>query len=131
MRLNPNFPDWYNPALLLVYFYAGEYDRALATTRSRLNPELWDFVYRPLIYAQLGREADAAAAVPDLLQRNPEYSAERWLNDTGWFSRDVEQNLFLDSNEKAGLPLCATEAQLAKYPDMKHLEQCEAQRAKS
>jgi hypothetical protein len=29
----------------------------------------------------------------------------------------------------AGLPLCATEAQLTKYPDMKRLEQCEAQRA--
>jgi TolB-like protein/class 3 adenylate cyclase/tetratricopeptide (TPR) repeat protein len=131
MRLNPNYPDWYNSPLLCVYFYAGRYDLALATTHNRLNPELWDFVYRPLIYAQLGRESDAAAALSDLLQRNPEYSAERWLNDTGWFSRDVEQDLFLYSHEKAGLPICATEAQLAKYPDMKRLEQCEAERAKS
>jgi hypothetical protein len=37
--------------------------------------------------------------------------------------------LFLDSHEKAGLPVCATEAQLVKYPDLKRLEQCEAQRA--
>ena len=37
--------------------------------------------------------------------------------------------LFLDSHEKAGLPVCATEGQLVKYPDMKRLEQCEAQRA--
>ena len=65
------------------------------------------------------------------MQRNPEYSAERWLNDTGTFAREVELNLFLDSNRKAGLALCATEAQLAKYPDMKRLEQCEAERAKS
>jgi hypothetical protein len=36
-----------------------------------------------------------------------------------------------DSSPKAGLPLCATEAQLAKYPDMKRLPQCDAERAKS
>ncbi len=80
---------------------------------------------------QLGRKADAATAVSELLQRNPEYSAERWLSDTGAFARDVELNRFLDSHRKAGLPLCATEAQLAKYPDMKRLPQCEAQRVKS
>jgi hypothetical protein len=44
-------------------------------------------------------------------------------------SRDVELNLFLDGHRKAGLPICATEAHLPKYPDMKRLEQCEAQRA--
>jgi hypothetical protein len=92
---------------------------------------MWDFVYRPLIYAQLGRKTDAVTAAAELLRRNPEYSAERWLNDTGWLSRDVEMNLFLDSNRKAGMPLCATEAQLEKYPDMKRLDQCEQQRAKS
>jgi hypothetical protein len=37
----------------------------------------------------------------------------------------------LDSNRKAGLPVCATEAQLERHPDMKRLEQCERQRAKS
>jgi hypothetical protein len=41
------------------------------------------------------------------------------------------KRLFLDSIEKAGLPLCATEAQLAKYRDMKRLPPCEAERAKS
>jgi hypothetical protein len=33
--------------------------------------------------------------------------------------------------EKAGLPICAIEAPLARYPDMKRLEQCEQQSAKS
>jgi hypothetical protein len=45
--------------------------------------------------------------------------------------RDIELNRFLDSHRKAGLPLCASEAQLAKYSDMLRLEQCEQQRAKS
>jgi TolB-like protein/class 3 adenylate cyclase/tetratricopeptide (TPR) repeat protein len=129
VRLNPNYPDWYRSGLLPVYFYTGQLDRAVAATQSRLYPDMWDHVYRPLVYAQLGRTEDAAMAASDLLEKNPTYSAERFLSDTGTFSREVELNRFLDSNEKAGLPLCATEAQLAKYPDMKRLEQCEAERA--
>jgi hypothetical protein len=60
---------------------------------------------------------------------NPNYSAERSISNLGSYSRDTELNLFVDSHRKAGLPVCATEAQLVKYPDMKRLEQCEAQRA--
>jgi tetratricopeptide (TPR) repeat protein len=129
VRLNPNYPDWYRSGLLPVYFYIGQYDRAVAATQSRLYPDMWDYVYRPLVYAQLSRTEDAAIAASDLLRINPDYSAERFLSDTGPLGRDVELNLFLDSNHKAGLPLCATEAQLGKYPDMKRLEMCEAQRA--
>ena len=51
VRINPNYPDWYGWGLLLAYFYDGQYDRALAVTRSRLNPDIWDYIYRPLIYA--------------------------------------------------------------------------------
>jgi TolB-like protein/class 3 adenylate cyclase/tetratricopeptide (TPR) repeat protein len=131
VRINPNYPDWYKFNMMLAYFYGGQYDQALAATRSNLSTSIYDYVYRPLIYAQLGREADAATGSTELLQRDPEYSAERFLSDTGTFARDVELNRFLDSHRKAGLPLCAIEAQLAKYPDMKRLEQCEAERAKS
>ena len=117
--------------LMLAYFYGGQYDQALAATRSNLNPSIYDYVYRPLTYVQLGREVDAATGSTELLQRDPEYSAERFLSDTGTFARDIELNQFLDGHRKAGLPLCAPEAQLAKYPDMKRLTQCEAQRVKS
>jgi hypothetical protein len=94
-----------------------------------LNPDIWDYIYRPLIYAELGQKIEAESAVSELFKRNAEYSAEFWVSNVGGFARDVELNRFLDSHRKAGLPLCATEAQLAKYPDMKRLEQCEQQRA--
>jgi hypothetical protein len=84
-----------------------------------------------LIYGQLGLGADTAAASAELLQQDPDYSAERWLNETGSYTRDIELKLFLDSNRKAGLPICATEEQVANYPDMKRLDQCEQERAKS
>jgi tetratricopeptide (TPR) repeat protein len=129
VRINPNYPDWYTFNLMLAYFYAGEYDQALAATRSNLNPSFYDYVYRPLIYAHLGREAEAATAGSELLERDPAYSAERYLSETGGFARDVELNRFLDGHAVSGLSICATEEQLAKSPDMKRLDQCEQQRA--
>jgi TolB-like protein/class 3 adenylate cyclase/Tfp pilus assembly protein PilF len=131
VRLNPSYPEWYNTGLLLAYFYSGQYERALAVTQATLNANMWDYVYRSLTYAELARRSEMASAVAELLERNPEYSAERWLYDVGTFVRDIELNHFLDSNRKAGLPICATEEQLAKYPDMKRLEQCEQRRVKS
>jgi hypothetical protein len=43
----------------------------------------------------------------------------------------LEAKRLFDSNEKAGLLVCATEGQPAKYPDIKRLPQCQAERAKS
>jgi TolB-like protein len=55
VRINPNYPDWYKLNLLLAYYYADQYDKALAATQSNLSPASYDYVYRPLTYAQLGR----------------------------------------------------------------------------
>jgi TolB-like protein/class 3 adenylate cyclase/tetratricopeptide (TPR) repeat protein len=129
VRLNPNHPEYYNRGLLFAYFYTGQYERALAATQRKLTLDIYDYVYRPLIYAQLGRKADVATALSDLVKRDPDYSAERMLSNTGPYARDIELNRFLDSHRKVGLPLCASEGQLAKYPDMLRMPQCEAQRA--
>jgi hypothetical protein len=104
---------------------------AILTADKRQKVTVWDVVYRPLCLAQLGRNKEVAAAVGDLLRRESDYSAEKFVSETGPYARDDELNLFLHSHDKAGLPLCATEAQLAKYPDMKRLPQCEARRARS
>ena len=82
-------------------------------------------------YAQLGRDAEAAATAGEALHRYSEYSAERELSDGGGFARKTELDLFLDSNRKAGLPICASEAQLAKYPNLERLPHCAAERARS
>ena len=97
VRLNPNYPEWYNIGLLLAFFYSGQYERALAVTRSTLNANMWDYVHRPLTYAELGRKTEAASAASAAdLMRNPDYSAELWLSNVGAFARDVELNHFLE-----------------------------------
>ena len=80
IRLNPNDPDWYIQGLLPVYFVTGQYDRALAVTQSRLNPDMWDFVYRPPVYVRLGRVTDAGVVLersrrPVRLPRTPPAAA--------------------------------------------------------
>ena len=101
----------------------------IAALDKKATPVFYDHVYRALSLAELGDAEQVNTERARVLGINPDYSAERSISDIGSYNRDTELNLFLDSHRKAGLPLCATEAQLAKYPDMKRLEQCEAQRA--
>jgi TolB-like protein/class 3 adenylate cyclase len=130
VRLNPHHPDWYGAAMRETYFHNRRFEETIAVTRKRLYPDpIWDPLYRVMSYAQLSREKEAAPDVKQVFVDQPDYSAERWLNDTGTYARQADLQLFLESNQKAGLPLCATEEQLAKYPDMKRLERCEQQRA--
>jgi tetratricopeptide (TPR) repeat protein len=72
----------------------------------------------------------ASAAAADLMRLDPNFSAEGHINNDVFLNEAVIKHFF-GSIEKAGLPLCATEAHLAKYPDMNRLERCEQQRAKS
>jgi TolB-like protein/Tfp pilus assembly protein PilF len=129
VRINPRHPEWYLNSIKNASFFARRYRDVIVTTDKKTTPDLWDHLFRALSFAQLGdaEQADTERAL--VLRKNPDYSAERGITDYGSYSRDTELNLFLDSHRKAGLPLCATEAQLAKYPDMKRLEQCDAQRA--
>ena len=130
IRLNPHHPDWYFGTRGVANFYIRRFDETIAATKKRLYPNpVYDPMLRAMSYAQLGREQETAGEVKTLLQVNPDYSAEKFLSETGTFARTTELNLFLDSHRRAGLPFCATVEQLAKYPDMKRLEQCEAQRA--
>jgi tetratricopeptide (TPR) repeat protein len=132
VRLNPHHPDWYGTALRETYFHNRRFEEAIAVTRKRLYPDpIWDPLYRAMSYAQLRHDDEAAVEAKQVFVDQPDYSAEKWLNDTGTYAREVDLELFLDSNEKAGLPLCATEAQLVKYPDILRMPQCEAERVKS
>jgi TolB-like protein/class 3 adenylate cyclase len=130
IRLNPHGPDWYGGPMREAYFHNRQFEETIAVTKKRIHPDpLWDPLYRAMSYAQLGREKDVAPEVKQLFVADPDYSAEKWLNDMGSYARDTELNLFLESNRKAGLPLCATEEQLNKYPKLSRLEECEKQRA--
>jgi adenylate cyclase len=129
IRLNPHHPDWYYSMLRDAYFHNEQFGDCIRASKKKLYPSpILDPLFRALSFAQLGSDKEAALGVAQVMAVQPDYSAEKWLSDTGIYARETELTLFLDSIRKARLPICATEKQLAKYPDMKRLEQCEAQR---
>ncbi len=132
VRLDPYYADWYAGAMRETYFYNRQFEATIAAINRRLYPEpIWDPLYRAMSYAQLGKEVLAATEVKKVYADQPDFSAEKWVNDTGTFARESEFELLVESVKKAGLPSCATEEQLANYPDMKRLPECELQRAGS
>jgi adenylate cyclase len=91
IRLNPHHPDWYYGPLRDSYFYSGRFEEAIAATRKRLHPNpVYDPLVRAMSYAQLGRAQEASHEVATLLEANPDYSAEKFLSETGTFARDLD-----------------------------------------
>jgi hypothetical protein len=77
----------------------------------------YDLQLLAMSYAQLGRDAEAREAAVQRMQKEPDYSAERELGEEGDFAPAAAANreLYLEGLRKAGLPVCATAEQLAKY----------------
>jgi adenylate cyclase len=81
MRLDPAHPPDYFVSLSHAYYLAGRYEEAIAAAQSALarNPNLsgaHDLLV--LSYSELGREAEARAAVQELLRVQPGISLEAW-----------------------------------------------------
>ena len=131
MRLNPHYPEWYFYALAYAAFHSRQYQKAVAALQRFIDHPMIDGpLYSALSYAQLGRHAEAEDAAAKVLELVPNFSAEALIENDAFRDPEVIEH-FLESVEKAGLPLCASEAQLAADPEMKRLERCEAERASS
>jgi adenylate cyclase len=130
MRLNPHYPQWYLIPLSSATYHGYQYEEAIHAAEEMATPTLESLLYQALSLAELGRKAEASAAAADLMRLDPDFSAEGHINNDVFLNEAVIKH-FLGCIEKAGLPLCATQAHLAKYPDMSRLDRCEQQRAKS
>jgi tetratricopeptide (TPR) repeat protein len=129
-RLNPQYPDWYND-FSDPFFATGQYDRVITMIRrKRGDLPKWDYMLLAMSYAQLGRQADAAAALSELLRRFPDCSFERLLMERFRAIKDQPTLAhYLDGARKAGLRDCATPEEQQKYPKMTHLAVSDAKRA--
>jgi hypothetical protein len=97
------------------------------------DPKRWPRLFASLSAAQLGKAADLERWRARLLEAWPDYSFEIGIAEGGHFgpAASVERELMRESVAKAGLPLCAAAEQVARHPDMKHLSECDAERAKA
>jgi TolB-like protein/class 3 adenylate cyclase len=133
LRLDPLHPPWMWIGLGIVSYLAGEYEQAVEAFAKVPRPALGleEHVYQALAYAQLGRTAEAAEVVAEVLREDPGFSAEAWVNGDFFQPGGSSAALFFDGARKAGLPICATAEAAAKFEPGNRLPECEAERAKT
>ncbi|MFO1046706.1 MAG: adenylate/guanylate cyclase domain-containing protein [Geminicoccaceae bacterium] len=129
-RLNPNDRLRGHQAKL-VYYYAGRYEQAIAAAMSHGELSFFDYLYLAMSNAQLGRADEAGRDTAEVLRLKPSFSAEWALTYLGEFAPGaaVNRTLFLDGVAKAGLPRCATGAQVAADAGIRRWPECDAERA--
>jgi TolB-like protein/Tfp pilus assembly protein PilF len=110
MELNPHHAGWYHFSLIWDHYSRGEYDQALERAK-RVN--MPGFFWPPLVIASvcghLGRKAEAASAVNELLAIDPEFAvhARRYIEPWHYASGFLEP--LLEGLRKAGLEVSTME----------------------
>ena len=109
-----------------AYFFAKRYDDCVAII-SRVPPESRSRggrLFLAMSYAFLNRAQDAELARTELLVKHPTLSAEL-LKNQGWtFARPEDEQLLRDGFRAINLPLCASDADLAKISKPVRLAGC-------
>ena len=77
MALNPHHPTWYYATVFNYHYHKREYEAALAAVLNWNEPYFFGYqVHLAQAYAMLGRQAEAEAAIAELLQLRPDFSLE-------------------------------------------------------
>jgi adenylate cyclase len=106
LRLSPfpgAFPFY---ALGRAYFMTGQYDESIATWKKALkvSPKfLSGYVYLAACYSGMGRDAEAAAAVKEVLRLNPKFTIE-WHAKRLQYKNKADIEREVAALQRAGLP---------------------------
>jgi TolB-like protein/class 3 adenylate cyclase len=132
LRIDPRANSLSLNGLKDAYFYSRRFKDLIAVV-SRIPEDArsrGSRLYLAFSYALLGQRDDAERARADVLAHYPTISAEQMLNEGFIFTRPQEQKLFLDGFRAANVPLCASDADLAKVAQPVRLPECMKQTAK-
>jgi len=104
--LNPNHPGWYHLSLSLVEYLQGNYDNALNhALKINLPTVFWTEVRLAMAFAELGRTADAQAAIDRLLTLYPDFAENFWEEHRRINMEDSLIRRSRDGLRKAGLDI--------------------------
>jgi TolB-like protein/cytochrome c-type biogenesis protein CcmH/NrfG len=110
MELNANHAGWMHFAPLWNHFQKEEYEQALERANRVDVPGLfWPYLVMASACGHLGRRAEAAAAVRDLLALDPEFAAHARANVGTWHFASGLMEPILEGLRKAGLSIPAAE----------------------
>ncbi len=88
----------------------GQYDESIVTYKKALkvSPKfLHGHVYLAACYSSMGRDAEATAAVKEVLRLNPKFTIESWAKRLTYKDKaDIEREVA--ALQKAGLPKKST-----------------------
>ena len=129
LKLNPHYPDWYNQGLSVVFFFSGQFDKAVKYRLLVKEPAALDYAFLAMANAYLGRTDDAETAAANVKKLDPTWIAERYLSDAGGYP-EKEAELFVDGARKAGLADCVPADKLKDMPNLIRVKSCDEQRAK-
>jgi TolB-like protein len=130
LRLNPNYPAWYNQGLRYVYFFGGAFDKTVKYVKRVPNPNPLDFAFLASASAVLNDMPAAKAAAAELHERDPTWNVESYLSDNGKFPEKLAV-MFVDAARKAGVAACAPAERVARMDTFIHLRMCDEERARN
>ena len=130
LRLNPNYPAWYNQGLRYVYFFGGAFDKAVKFVKLVPNPNPLDYAFLALASAMLDDMPAAKAAAAELHRRDPTWNVEAYLSDNGGFP-EKSAIMFVDAARKAGVPACAPAERIDENTAFIRLKICDKERARN
>jgi TolB-like protein/Tfp pilus assembly protein PilF len=106
MKLDPFHPTWFHVPIASCYFEKCEYEEALAAARKIDMPGYFRaHILLAAIYAELGRQSEARAALEELLKLYPGFTTVKLIEEwRKWNVSDDRTRHYVAALRKAGLP---------------------------
>jgi TolB-like protein/Tfp pilus assembly protein PilF len=127
LKLNPNYPYWYNQGLRLVYFFGRQFDKSVRYAKQITTPFAVDYAYLAAASAMAGDMAGAKATAAQVARLDPNWSVEKYLSDSGGYP-DYAALLFVEGARKAGVSACVPADKLSSIPNLIHVKACDEER---
>jgi TolB-like protein/Tfp pilus assembly protein PilF len=127
LKLNPNYPYWYNQGLRLVYFFGRQFDKSVKYAKEITTPFAVDYAYLAAASAMAGDMAGAKAAAAQVARLDPNWNVEKYLSDSGGYP-DYAAFLFVEGARKAGVSACVPADKLSSIPNLIHVKACDEER---
>jgi len=127
LKLNPNYPYWYNQGLRLVYFFGRQFDKSVKYSKLITDPFATDYAYLAAASAMAGDMAGAKVAAAQVVRLDPNWSVEKYLSDSGGYPDDAAM-LFVEAARKAGVTACVPADKVSSIPNLIHIKTCDEAR---
>jgi TolB-like protein/Tfp pilus assembly protein PilF len=127
LKLNPNYPYWYNQELRLAYFFGRQFDKSVKYAKQVTTPFATDYAYLAAASAMAGDMAGAKVAAAQVVRLDPNWSVEKYLSDGGGYPDDAAM-LFIEAARKAGVAACVPADKLSSMPNLIHIKACDEER---